>query len=183
MPFARRIPTAVRRRKAGGDAFDAAAPVVRLLGLVSIRAGAARGRHTLSLRAHFPDGELGATLTRPIELTDQAPGATVSGYVNQIWSGLTTQQLAAVCAALVDRERFAKVRAAGAVHHLAPNPPITKFDLLGALAALLRPDVMVQSANAPQSINRILTSRYRLLDTLVPRWPTWPDTLAAATRN
>ena len=31
----------------------------------------------VSLRAHFPDGELGATLTRPIELTDQAPGATI----------------------------------------------------------------------------------------------------------
>ena len=61
----------------GGDAFDATAPVVRLLGLVSIRAGAARGRHTISLKAHFPDGELGATLTRPIELTDHAPGATI----------------------------------------------------------------------------------------------------------
>jgi hypothetical protein len=61
----------------GGDAFDATAPVVRLLGLVSLRAGAARGRHVISLRAHFPDGELGATLTRPIELTDQAPGATI----------------------------------------------------------------------------------------------------------
>ena len=59
------------------DDDDAAAPVVRLLGLVSIRAGEARGRHTLSLRAHFPDGELGATLTRPIELSDQAPGATI----------------------------------------------------------------------------------------------------------
>lgn len=61
----------------GGDAFDAAAPVVRLLGLVSIRAGAARGRHTLSLRGHFPDGEVGAALVRPIDLTDEAPGATI----------------------------------------------------------------------------------------------------------
>src|SRR5262245_29904786 len=52
-------------------------PVVRLLGLVSIRAGESRGRHTLSLRAHFPDGELGATLTRPVELTDRSPGATI----------------------------------------------------------------------------------------------------------
>jgi hypothetical protein len=61
----------------GGDAIDAAAPVVRLLGLVSVRAGEARGRHTLSLRAHFPDGELGATLAKPIELTDRSPGATI----------------------------------------------------------------------------------------------------------
>lgn len=61
-----------------GEGHDSdAPPVVRLLGLVSIRAGEARGRHTLSLRAHFPDGELGATLTRPIELTDRSPGATI----------------------------------------------------------------------------------------------------------
>jgi hypothetical protein len=59
----------------GGDA--ATAPVVRLLGLVSLRAGVARGRHTISLRAHFPDGELGAALTRPVEFTDRAPGATI----------------------------------------------------------------------------------------------------------
>lgn len=61
----------------GGDAVEPTAPVVRLLGLVSLRAGAARGRRTISLKAHFPDGELGATLTRPIELTDHAPGATI----------------------------------------------------------------------------------------------------------
>lgn len=61
----------------GGDTFDDGAPVVRLLGLVSLRAGGARGGHTLSLRAHFPDGELGATLARPIELTDRSPGATI----------------------------------------------------------------------------------------------------------
>jgi hypothetical protein len=61
----------------GGSAIDEGAPVVRLLGLVSLRAGDARGRHTLSLRAHFPDGELGATLARPIELTDRSPGATI----------------------------------------------------------------------------------------------------------
>ena len=65
-----------READAGGDAFDTA-PVVRLLGLVSIRAGEARGRHTISLRAHFPDGELGAELTRPVDLTDRAPGATI----------------------------------------------------------------------------------------------------------
>jgi hypothetical protein len=55
-----------------------APPVVRLLGLVSIRAGDVRGRHTLALRAHFPGGDLGAALTRTVQLTDAAPGATVS---------------------------------------------------------------------------------------------------------
>jgi dTDP-4-dehydrorhamnose reductase len=116
-------------------------------------------------------------------IADQARGATVSGYVNQIWAGLTTQQLAEVCVALVDRDRFASVRAAGAVHHLAPNPVISKFELARALAAVLRPDLTVQPVEATQAVSRVLTSRHHLLDALAPRWPTWPETLAAANRN
>jgi hypothetical protein len=54
-----------------------APPIVRLLGLVSLRAGEASGRRTISLRAHFPDGELGATLTRHVEFSERAPGATI----------------------------------------------------------------------------------------------------------
>jgi hypothetical protein len=63
-----------------GDASDPSREpaMIRLLGLVSVRAGAVRGRHVLSLKAHFPSGEEGAALTRPVELTDRAPGATMS---------------------------------------------------------------------------------------------------------
>jgi len=43
------------------QAISNMAPAISRLGLVSLRAGEARGRHTISLRAHFPDGELGAT--------------------------------------------------------------------------------------------------------------------------
>jgi hypothetical protein len=52
--------------------------MIRLLGLVSIRAGAVRGRHTLSLKAQFPGGGQGPALNRAVELTDLAPGATLS---------------------------------------------------------------------------------------------------------
>lgn len=55
-----------------------APPVLRLMGLVSLRAGEVRGRRTIALRAHFPDGDLGATLSRAVEFTDAAPGATIT---------------------------------------------------------------------------------------------------------
>ena len=61
---------------------DAAGPegpaMIRLLGIVSIRAGGVRGRHTLSLRAQFPGGDEGPALNRVVELSDLAPGATLS---------------------------------------------------------------------------------------------------------
>ncbi len=111
---------------------------------------------------------------------DQTPGATVPGYVDHLWSGLTTRQLAEACGALIERGNFSRVRAAGPIHHLAPNSVLSKFDLLKHLAALLRPDIHVVRAQAPQPLNRCLTSRYRLLDSLTPRPPDWPDVLAAA---
>ena len=52
--------------------------MIRLLGLVSVRAGDVRGRHTLSLKAQFPGGDEGPALVRQVELTDRAPGATLS---------------------------------------------------------------------------------------------------------
>ena len=61
------------------DATGVDAPaVIRLLGLVSVRAGRLRGRHLLSLKAHFPGGDEGAALTREVEFSDVAPGATMS---------------------------------------------------------------------------------------------------------
>jgi dTDP-4-dehydrorhamnose reductase len=116
-------------------------------------------------------------------VADQAPGADIPGYVNQLWSGMTTQQLAEVCVALVDQKCFAGVRAAGAVHHLASNPVTSKYDLVRELAALLRPDLTVQPAQARHSICRVLTSRHGLLNGLAPYWPTWAETLAAANRR
>jgi hypothetical protein len=53
-------------------------PRVRLMAIISIRAGEARGRRTIALAAHFPDGELGATMSRAIELSDRSPGATLN---------------------------------------------------------------------------------------------------------
>jgi hypothetical protein len=60
------------------ESADAEAALIRLMGLVSIRAGQVRGRHAMALRAHFPSGDLGASLNRQVELTDREPGATIS---------------------------------------------------------------------------------------------------------
>jgi hypothetical protein len=61
-----------------GDEVWGEPAMIRLLGLVAVRAGTLRGRHVLSLKGHFPDGAEGAALTRTIDFTDHAPGATIS---------------------------------------------------------------------------------------------------------
>lgn len=51
--------------------------VLELTALVSIRAGSARGRHELSLHGRYPSGAEGPTSARLIDLTDDAPGASL----------------------------------------------------------------------------------------------------------
>src|ERR1041385_3138594 len=110
----------------------------------------------------------------------QAPNAKVKGFKNQLWCGVTTRELADICAALVNPRLFAEARARAAIHHFAPNPVLSKFELVRMLARLLRPDVSVEEACADRSIDRVLQSKISFIDHLAPRYANWNDALAAA---
>lgn len=60
----------------GGAQTDV--PTVLLTALVSIRAGEVRGSHLLAVRGRYPSGDLGPSISRLVELTDQMPAATLS---------------------------------------------------------------------------------------------------------
>lgn len=109
-------------------------------------------------------------------LAGQPPGATIPGFVDQLWSGCTTWQLAHLCARLADPAFFGRVRAHGPVLHFAPNPVVSKFELLRHLAEVLRPDVTVVPQSGGLPICRLLASRVPLGE--VPPPPAWPDIIA-----
>jgi len=94
-------------------------------------------------------------------LVTQPHGARVPGYDAQ-WAGVTSRQLATLCADLVDRAAFERVRAAGPTHHFVPNEPITKFELLSRLGEALRPDLTVEKASGEEG--RVLTSSTRAFE-------------------
>jgi hypothetical protein len=54
------------------------APTVKLTALVSIRAGDVRGGHRLAIRSRYPSGDVGPSMSRLVDLTDQMPAATLS---------------------------------------------------------------------------------------------------------
>ena len=82
----------------------------------------------------------------------------LGGYVNQIWSGVTTLQIAAMSEVLLDSEVFEGILREGAVHHLCPNDPISKFELATKIARSIRPDVTIEPVHSELSGGPILTS-------------------------
>jgi dTDP-4-dehydrorhamnose reductase len=113
-------------------------------------------------------------------LIQQKPGNAVPGYVNQLWSGCTTRQVAEICQCLLDDAAFSAIRAKGAVHHYAPNRSISKYDLLRMIAQQVRPDLRIEAAQSPTMMCRLLDSKHRSLDALMPHQADWTAAIAAA---
>lgn len=93
----------------------------------------------------------------------QPEGATIRGFVNQLWTGMTTKQLAGLILHLAVKNNFTQWRKQSAVYHLTPNKPLTKFDLLQLVVECFRPDLTVEKADG-QLVTRQLVTKFNLWD-------------------
>ena len=118
-------------------------------------AGEPRSSHALTLRCSIigPD---------PIKknglfewVAGQPLSATIQGYADQLWNGVTTLQFANLCATLFTGNLFPKLRDESPVHHFCPNAAVTKYELVQSICRRFRPDVRVVPA-AGGTITRIL---------------------------
>lgn len=91
----------------------------------------------------------------------------LGGYVNQIWTGVTTLQIASISEILHDKEVFESILRQGAVHHLCPNDPISKFDLITKIAKIIRPDLTIEPVNSVLSGGPILISNKNAMNRLM----------------
>jgi dTDP-4-dehydrorhamnose reductase len=85
----------------------------------------------------------------------QPPNATIKGYDDQSWNGVTTLQFAKLCAEIFRENHFAQLRGDSSVHHFCPNEPVTKYELVQLLCQRFRPDLQVEQA-AGGAVSRIL---------------------------
>jgi dTDP-4-dehydrorhamnose reductase len=113
----------------------------------------------------------------------QPAGATVEGYTDQIWNGLATVQVAAICAALCDEALFARARAEGPVQHLFEDPALTKRDLLVLCARLARKEVTVLPRASNRPLTRVLATRHAVLKECLESFPRRADALAELVRR
>jgi dTDP-4-dehydrorhamnose reductase len=129
-------------------------------------AGEVQGEHVLTLRCSLvgpdPRGRRGLLEW----LRAVPPGARVPGYVDQLWNGVTTLQLAKLVERLLEARIFHALTAVASIRHFCPNAPVTKHELVRLLAEAFRPDVQVDPTESGVRTNRVLTSRWADLDRL-----------------
>ena len=76
-------------------------------------------------------------------------GATIQGYTDSLWQGVTTPQLASLVADLLNEENYSAARKESGVFHYCPNPAITKYDLLCLFAKVFEKKVQITPSPRP----------------------------------
>ena len=107
-----------------------------------------------------------------IEWYRGATSPSVTGFVDYVWTPVTTVQVADFCAALV-RGDFDRCRVNGHVLHFAPNDPLSKATFLEYLREALGGGPSIEASPGPGGpCHRVLAS-----DDEKARWPQprdWP---------
>jgi dTDP-4-dehydrorhamnose reductase len=93
----------------------------------------------------------------------QPPDAEISGFTNHSWNGVTTLHFAKICHGIITNNT-----ALGHLLHVIPSGEITKYDLLRCFAkSYRRSDIEITPADAPQPIDRRLTTEEQQLNRLL----------------
>ena len=82
------------------------------------------------------------------------PGATIPGYTDHFWNGVTTNHFAKVARGLVEKDGFES-----GLFHLVPANELSKADLVRQIASAFgRSDLMVKDTDSGKPINRTLST-------------------------
>jgi dTDP-4-dehydrorhamnose reductase len=102
----------------------------------------------------------------------------VPGFVDQIWNGVTTHQIAELCHGLITGS-FDRVRRSASLVHFCPNQEISKFELLKLWKAVTRSPVTVASmSSSGETRNRVLTTLRPEWKSVYARQPQWEQLLS-----
>jgi dTDP-4-dehydrorhamnose reductase len=96
----------------------------------------------------------------------QKENASVSGYTDQIWNGVTVHHFAKLVAGVVQSDEFDKLVG---VHHFLPSNTLSKFELIKNIASSFkRPDLRIQPTKS--GINADMTLATNSVETNDLMW-------------
>lgn len=91
----------------------------------------------------------------------QPQGASVNGFSNHLWNGLTTDTFADICIGIVSNNKWFN-----GTQHVIPGDVLNKAQMLHLFAKYFnRPDIKITDINAQIPIDRTLTTNNNALNT------------------
>jgi len=79
-------------------------------------------------------------------------GREISGFVNHQWNGVTTKQYAKICARIIDESLYRE-----GLFHIG-SESVSKYELVSAISDRFELDTLVNPVEAPNAIDRTLSS-------------------------
>ena len=108
------------------------------------------------LRCSIIGPEAGTTLSLLEWFRGQAKNATLRGFTNHRWNGVTTLQFAKVCWGIIGNRRPPP-----SLQHLVPADAVTKLKLLQLLGeSFNRRDLRIEAAAATEAVDRTLSTEH-----------------------
>jgi dTDP-4-dehydrorhamnose reductase len=87
-------------------------------------------------------------------VASQPEGATIAGYLDHQWNGITSVEYGRIIAGIVRDNLFAP-----GVHHIVPTGSVNKSELVRLIAANAgRADLQINPVNSDKSVDRTLTT-------------------------
>jgi dTDP-4-dehydrorhamnose reductase len=97
----------------------------------------------------------------------QPDGKELPGYTDHLWNGVTTLQFAELCRKIITKDCFQAIWKESPIHHLCPNEPVSKYELLKVFQVVYKRDVsIVPSSGTMAPVRRILRTRYHGIEDL-----------------
>jgi dTDP-4-dehydrorhamnose reductase len=110
--------------------------------------------HVHHIRTSIIGPEMGRCRSLLEWFLGQPKGASVNGFTNHRWNGISTYHFARVCAGIISGGVQPPAR-----HHLVPSGEVTKFELLEAFASAFgREDITISPVEASSVIDRTLAT-------------------------
>jgi dTDP-4-dehydrorhamnose reductase len=109
-----------------------------------------------------------------------ADGETLTGFDDQLWNGVTTNQFAELCLRVIRSDSFDRLREISGVYHFCPNPPITKYDLLCRMRTAAARGLTIRRDISGRPSRRVLETLYKAVGGLFPGGGDWDSLLREA---
>ena len=116
--------------------------------------GEVHSPNVMHIRCSIIGREQGRSTSLVEWVLGQDKNATIGGYMNHSWNGVTTNAFGKICAGIISSEIFAP-----GTHHVIPSNIVNKYTLVSEIAQSGgRDDILVEQTNAKDVIDRTIST-------------------------